>query len=81
MLSRPATSTAPSSAASPQQQLIEQIRYQDFGVGVNLSGAAGELVTRQRARIGRALTRLSKELYSSNTHFVLELVQVGGQLT
>jgi hypothetical protein len=27
-------------------------------------------------RLGRALQRLSQELYSSNTHFVLELVQV-----
>jgi hypothetical protein len=32
----------------------------------------------QNARLGRALQRLSQDLYSSNTHFVLELVQVGG---
>ena len=29
----------------------------------------------QNARIGRALQRLSAELYSRDTHFVLELVQ------
>ncbi|WIA32561.1 hypothetical protein OEZ86_003368 [Tetradesmus obliquus] len=31
--------------------------------------------TRQNARLGRALQRLSQELYSSSSHFVLELVQ------
>jgi hypothetical protein len=31
----------------------------------------------QNARLGRALQRLGQDLYSSNTHFVLELVQVG----
>ncbi|WIA32564.1 hypothetical protein OEZ86_003378 [Tetradesmus obliquus] len=29
----------------------------------------------QNARLGRALQRLSQELYSSSSHFVLELVQ------
>lgn len=47
--------------------------------GADLSEAAEQLWTRQRERLGRALTRLSKELYSSNTHFVLELVQVKRQ--
>lgn len=75
----PAAAAAPCTF-TPQQQLIEKIRQQDFGVGVGLSGVAGELVARQRARIGRALARLSKELYSSSIHFVLELVQVGWQL-
>ncbi len=31
----------------------------------------------QNARMGRALARLSQELYSKDTHFVMELVQVG----
>lgn len=30
--------------------------------------------------MGRALTRLAAELYSTDTHFVMELVQVGDRL-
>eukprot|EP00775_Hariotina_reticulata_P003174 gene3174-3452_t len=55
--------------------VVEDIRRCEFGKGADLSEAAEELWTRQQERLGRALTRLSKELYSSNTHFVLELVQ------
>lgn len=63
-------------AETAARQAVEQIRARDFGVGLQLQGQASELVMRQSARLGRALARLSKELYSSNTHFVLELVQV-----
>lgn len=37
----------------------------------------GRLREVQNARMGRALQRLSAELYGKDTHFVLELVQVG----
>jgi hypothetical protein len=39
--------------------------------------AGGRLCALQNARMGRALQRLSAELYDRDTHFVLELVQVG----
>lgn len=38
--------------------------------------AGGRLCAVQNARMGRALQRLSAELYDKDTHFVLELVQV-----
>ena len=55
--------------------IIESIRREEFGVGVELDAASNQLRHRQNERIGRALQRLSQELYSKNTHFVLELVQ------
>lgn len=55
--------------------IIESIRREEFGVGVELDATSSQLRHRQNERIGRALQRLSQELYSKNTHFVLELVQ------
>lgn len=58
------------------KQAVEAIRAREFGVGLGLKGPAGQLMAAQNARLGRALQRLSQELYSSSSHFVLELVQV-----
>ena len=55
--------------------IVEAIRQEEFGVGVDLDAASSQLRHRQNERIGRALQRLSQELYSKDTHFVLELVQ------
>ena len=55
--------------------IIENIRSEDFGVGLELEGRQREVVEKQRQREGRGLQRLSKELYSKDTHFVLELIQ------
>ena len=55
--------------------VIEQIRREDFGIGLELGEEESKLVQRQREREGRGLHRLSTELYSRDTHFVLELVQ------
>lgn len=57
------------------EAVIESIRREEFGVGVVLDAAGSQLRQRQNERIGRALQRLSQELYSKDTHFVLELVQ------
>ena len=57
------------------EAVIESIRREEFGVGVALDAAGSQLRQRQNERIGRALQRLSQELYSKDTHFVLELVQ------
>jgi hypothetical protein len=77
----PAAAAAVEGAAAggptPQQLVVQSIRQGEFGVGVDLGGEAGELASRQNERIGRALKRLSRDLYSKDTHFVLELVQVG----
>ena len=55
--------------------IIEQIRREDFGIGLELGKEEAKLVQRQREREGRGLHRLSSELYARDTHFVLELVQ------
>lgn len=35
-----------------------------------------KLIEKNQDRLGRSLERLSTELYSKDTHFVLELIQV-----
>lgn len=83
------TETAPESAPEAAQEaaasgsqgtqqcmaIVEAIRREEFGIGVELDAASSLLRHRQNERIGRALQRLSQELYSKDTHFVLELVQ------
>ncbi|KAI5103032.1 hypothetical protein C0J45_6613 [Silurus meridionalis] len=60
---------------SQQRAIIEDIRKNEFGVGVELNEAGQNLMKKQQARLGRSLERLSTELYSKETHFVLELIQ------
>ncbi|KAI5086510.1 hypothetical protein C0J45_23346, partial [Silurus meridionalis] len=60
---------------SQQRAIIEDIRKNEFGVGVELNEAGQNLMKKQQARLGRSLERLSTELYSKDTHFVLELIQ------
>ena len=55
--------------------IVESIRSEDFGMGLELDGRQKEVAKKQRQREGRGLQRLSKELYSKDTHFVLELIQ------
>ena len=51
-------------------------RRSDFGVGVELNEEGQRLMQVHQERLGRSLQRLSTELYSKDTHFVLELIQV-----
>eukprot|EP00667_Euglena_gracilis_P009446 EG_transcript_9602 len=55
--------------------VVESIRRDEFGIGLALSAAGRALVDRQNARLGRALQRLSVDLYRKDSHFVLELIQ------
>lgn len=57
------------------RELIERIRHEEFGCNVNLSDEGKSLVAKHQERLGRSLERLSKDLYSKDTHFVLELIQ------
>ena len=57
------------------QKFIEDIRQTEFGMGVELGASGAELRQRMNDRLGRALHRLSQDLYSKDVHFVLELVQ------
>ena len=68
------------SPASAQREecraVIEQIRREDFGVGLELGEEESKTCpATAREREGRGLHRLSTELYTRDTHFVLELVQ------
>ncbi|CAJ1939132.1 unnamed protein product [Sphenostylis stenocarpa] len=55
--------------------LIESIRRDEFGLDSSLSDIDTCLLKKQHARLGRALHCLSQELYSQDSHFILELVQ------
>uniref|UniRef100_A0A3B4B300 HTH OST-type domain-containing protein n=1 Tax=Periophthalmus magnuspinnatus TaxID=409849 RepID=A0A3B4B300_9GOBI len=50
-------------------------RKSEFGVGVELTPEGQKLMMVHQERLGRSLDRLSTELYSKDTHFVLELIQ------
>ena len=58
-----------------RREFIESLRREEFGVNVELSEDGRRLMDKQHQRLGRSLERLSKDLYSKDTHFVLELVQ------
>lgn len=62
-------------ALSCEQALIEEIRKSEFGIGVELTPEGQKLMQVHQDRLGRSLDRLSTELYSKDTHFVLELIQ------
>uniref|UniRef100_UPI00398E4A41 uncharacterized protein isoform X2 n=1 Tax=Pristiophorus japonicus TaxID=55135 RepID=UPI00398E4A41 len=55
--------------------IIEDIRKNEFGIGIELNDVGKRLMEVQQNRLGRSLERLSTELYSKDTHFVLELIQ------
>lgn len=54
--------------------VIESIRRDEFGLDPNLSCMENTMLRKQHARLGRALHCLSQELYSEDSHFLLELV-------
>ncbi|XP_076616737.1 uncharacterized protein LOC143339417 isoform X1 [Chaetodon auriga] len=58
-----------------QRAVIEDIRKSEFGIGVELTAEGQKLMQVHQERLGRSLDRLSTELYSKDTHFVLELIQ------
>lgn len=55
-------------------EVITSIRKEEFGMDLELTSKELKLLTKQHARIGRALQCLSRELYSQDSHYVLELV-------
>ncbi|XP_042988341.1 protein NO VEIN-like isoform X4 [Carya illinoinensis] len=55
--------------------VIESIRWDEFGMDPSLSSIESSMLKKQHARLGRALHCLSHELYSQDSHFLLELVQ------
>lgn len=57
------------------QELIEKIRREEFGVGMHFGEEEKKILDIHREREGRSLDRLSRELYTKDSHFVLELIQ------
>ncbi|XP_026387919.1 uncharacterized protein LOC113283008 [Papaver somniferum] len=55
--------------------VIESIRREEFGLVPDLTHAETSMLKKHHARLGRALHCLSQELYSQDSHFLLELVQ------
>ncbi|KAI3935471.1 hypothetical protein MKW98_027611, partial [Papaver atlanticum] len=55
--------------------VIESIRREEFGLVPGLTQAETSMLKKHHARLGRALQCLSQELYSQDSHFLLELVQ------
>ncbi|XP_035467715.2 protein NO VEIN isoform X3 [Scophthalmus maximus] len=70
-----ATGSQSESTLTPQRAIVEDIRKSEFGIGVELTAEGQKLMQIQQDRLGRSLERLSTELYSKDTHFVLELIQ------
>ncbi|KAM4524399.1 uncharacterized protein PAE49_000724 isoform 2-T3 [Odontesthes bonariensis] len=70
-----AASCLPEAAFHFQKAIIKEIRKNEFGVGVELTAEGQKLMRVHQDRLGRSLDRLSTELYSKDTHFVLELIQ------
>lgn len=58
--------------------VIESIRRDEFGLDPSLPEAENSMLKKQHARLGRALHCLSQELYSQDSHFLLELVRALG---
>lgn len=57
-------------------RIIETIRLEEFGLDPSLSAMETRTLKKQHARLGRALHCLSQELYSQDSHFILELVRL-----
>lgn len=55
--------------------VIESIRRDEFGLDPSFSNVESSMLKKQHARLGRALHCLSQELYSQDSHFLLELVR------
>lgn len=67
---------SPTAAPESCRQCIDTIRKEQFGIGLEIQDeATSSVLAIQQQRLERALKRLSDELYSENTHFVLELLQ------
>lgn len=57
------------------KQIIEDIRKNTYGIGLQTDEAAQGVIDSFRRSLNSALERLSVDLYSKETHFVLELIQ------
>lgn len=57
------------------EMVVAEIRHEEFGLDDDVAVSHNSIFVKQNARMGRALNRLSCDLYSEDSHFVLELVR------
>ena len=69
-----ARSTKGNRVAAPKE-IIEAIRRDEYLIGVDLDPTLAHATGGLKRKLGKALSLLSEDLYSSDTHFVLELIQ------
>lgn len=62
-------------AAQAGQDLIESIRRNDYMIGLEMSSQVRAAADGLREQLGNALQLLAADLYASETHFLLELIQ------
>eukprot|EP00756_Hemistasia_phaeocysticola_P015947 Hpha_TRINITY_DN15444_c1_g7::TRINITY_DN15444_c1_g7_i2::g.176167::m.176167 len=75
--------TSPAAKEGPSAQMTEDspykvvanIRRSRFGIGAELGGEAGAIHKENTGMLSRAIDRLASDLYSSDAHFVFELLQ------
>eukprot|EP01064_Diplonema_japonicum_P036761 TRINITY_DN8385_c0_g1_i3.p1 TRINITY_DN8385_c0_g1~~TRINITY_DN8385_c0_g1_i3.p1 ORF type:complete len:2757 (+),score=715.58 TRINITY_DN8385_c0_g1_i3:987-9257(+) len=62
-------------ASGEPRAVVNSILRYEFGVGADMTDEGKLLHNTSSARLGRAIERLASDLYSSDVHFVLELIQ------
>ncbi|VDN97183.1 unnamed protein product [Rodentolepis nana] len=75
ILSPETKSENPVEAVTDCEGFIENLRRNEFGLGVDLNSEASELLKRFESRLNRSLDYLSRQLYGQPGHFILELIQ------
>jgi hypothetical protein len=59
---------------STPREIVENIQ-REFGVGLHTDDITNQVIKDNMNRLNRALEMLSEDLYSKETHFILELIQ------
>ncbi|QDC44578.1 DUF3883 domain-containing protein [Methylophilus medardicus] len=58
-----------------KKALVERIRREEFGIGVELQGEAKIVVENMRRKYRNLLATVAEDLNSKESHFILELIQ------
>uniref|UniRef100_A0A7N0SZS8 Protein NO VEIN C-terminal domain-containing protein n=1 Tax=Kalanchoe fedtschenkoi TaxID=63787 RepID=A0A7N0SZS8_KALFE len=72
---KPSEKSAELYSIGDAEMIIESIRREEFGLSSNSPDTENIMLSKQHERLGRALQCLAQELYSQDSHFLLELVQ------
>jgi len=58
-----------------RKKIIEDIRQKKYGIGHKTDKESQKIIDGMKDRLNRMLEKLSEDLYTTDTHFVLELIQ------